>query len=57
VQGKLIETEDNVQVIAKPGAVLLVNASPASAGVHYKVPGPLVNVWGTAVQPELPADT
>jgi alpha-galactosidase len=46
VQGKLIETEGNVQVIAKPGAVLLVNTSPVSAGVHYKVPGPLVNVWG-----------
>jgi alpha-galactosidase len=46
VQGKLIATEGSVDVIAKPGSVLLVNTSSASAGVHYKVPGALVNVWG-----------
>lgn len=46
VQGKLVATEGSVDVIAKPGAVMLVNTSSASAAVHYKTPGPLVNVWG-----------
>ena len=40
VQGKLVATEGSVDVIAKPGAVMLVNTSSASADVHYKTPGP-----------------
>ncbi len=46
VQGKLVDTDGSVEVVAKPGSVMLVNTSSASANVHYKVPGPLVNVWG-----------
>lgn len=46
IQGKLAGTEGSVDVIAKPGAVMLVNTSSSAAGVHYKVPGQLINVWG-----------
>jgi alpha-galactosidase len=46
VQGKLVGTEGSVDVITKPGAVMLVNTSGARAGVHYKAPGALINVWG-----------
>lgn len=46
VQGKLIETEASVDVIAKPGSVMLVNTSSTRAGVHFKTRDQLVNVWG-----------
>jgi alpha-galactosidase len=46
VQGKLVDTQGSVDVIAKPGSVLLVNTSAAAAGVSYKAPGQLTNVWG-----------
>ena len=46
VQGKLTGTEGNVDVIAKPGSVMLVNLSSAPAVVHYKTRDRLVNVWG-----------
>jgi alpha-galactosidase len=46
VQGKLTGTQGNVDVIAKPGSVMLVNLSAAPAVVHYKTTDRLVNVWG-----------
>ncbi|HUC26665.1 MAG TPA: glycoside hydrolase family 27 protein [Streptosporangiaceae bacterium] len=46
VQGKLIATEASVDVIAKPGSVMLVNTSSTRAGVHFKTRDQLVNVWG-----------
>jgi alpha-galactosidase len=46
VQGKLIETEGSVDVIAKPGSLMLVNTSSETASLHYKTSSPLVNVWG-----------
>jgi alpha-galactosidase len=46
VQGKLIDTEGSVDVIAKPGSVMLVNTSSTRAGVHLKTRDQLVNVWG-----------
>ena len=46
VQGKLVGTQGSVDIIAKPGSVMLVNTSPARADVRYKAPGPLINVWG-----------
>jgi alpha-galactosidase len=45
-QGKLVETLGNIDVIAKPGSVMLVNTSAAPAGVRYRAPGQLANVWG-----------
>jgi len=46
VQGKLIEADASVDVIAKPGSVMLVNTSSARADVHFKTRDQLVNVWG-----------
>ncbi len=46
VQGKLVDTEGSIDVIAKPGSVMLVNTSSARAEVRYQVSGQLVNVWG-----------
>jgi alpha-galactosidase len=46
VQGKLVDTQGSVDIIAKPGSVLLVNTSSAAAHVRYKTPGQLTNVWG-----------
>jgi alpha-galactosidase len=46
VQGKLVDTQGSIDVVAKPGSVMLVNTSSARAEVHYKVPGQLANVWG-----------
>ena len=46
VQGKLIDTQGSIDVIAKPGSVLVVNTSSSPAGVRYKAPGQLTNVWG-----------
>ncbi len=46
VQGKLVGTEGSIDVITKPGSVMLVNTSPVRADVRYKAPGELLNVWG-----------
>jgi alpha-galactosidase len=46
VQGNLVSTQGSIDVIAKPGSVMLVNTSSARANVRYKVPGELINVWG-----------
>lgn len=46
IQGKLIGTEGSVDVIAKPGSVMLVNTSSARASVHIQTRDQLVNVWG-----------
>ena len=46
VQGTLVATLGSVDVIAKPGSVMLVNTSSAAADVRYKPPGELINVWG-----------
>jgi alpha-galactosidase len=46
VQGELVATQGSIDVIAKPGSVLLVNTSSTRADVRYKVPGELINVWG-----------
>lgn len=46
VQGRLIETEGSVDVVGKPGSVMLVNTSSARADVHFKTRDQLVNVWG-----------
>lgn len=46
IQGKLTDTQGSIDIITKPGSVMLVNVSSASANVHYKVPAALVNVWG-----------
>ena len=46
VQGKLIGTEANVDVIAKPGSVMFVNTLSARADIHFKTADQLVNVWG-----------
>jgi alpha-galactosidase len=46
VQGKLIDTEASVDVIAKPGSVMLINTTSTRAGVHFKTRDQLVNVWG-----------
>lgn len=46
VQGKLVETQGSIDVIAKPGSVMLVNTSSARGQVRYKAPGQLTNVWG-----------
>lgn len=47
VQGKLVETEGGVDVIAKPGSVMFVNTTSDRANVHYKTRGQLANVWGS----------
>ncbi len=46
IQGKLMATEGSVDVISKPGSVMLVNTSSGPAGVHLKTRDRLVNVWG-----------
>jgi alpha-galactosidase len=46
VQGKLVDTQGTIDIIEKPGSVLLVNTSPAPADVRFRAPGPLINVWG-----------
>ncbi len=46
VQGRLVDTQGSIDVIAKPGSLMLVNTSSAPANVHYKTRGQLVNVWG-----------
>jgi alpha-galactosidase len=46
VQGRLLATQGSVDVVAKPGSVMLVNTSSAPADVRYKAPGRLTNVWG-----------
>jgi hypothetical protein len=46
VQGKVVATQGSIDVITKPGSVMLVNTSSARADVRYKVPGELINVWG-----------
>jgi len=46
VQGRLVGTQGSIDVIAKPGSVLLVNTSSVPAAVRYKTPGQLTNVWG-----------
>ncbi len=46
IQGKLVDTQGSIDVIAKPGSVLLVNTSSTRADVRYKAPGQLANVWG-----------
>jgi alpha-galactosidase len=46
VQGQLVDTQGSVDVIAKPGSVMLVNTSSAPASVRYRAPGQLTNVWG-----------
>ncbi len=46
VQGKLVDTQGSIDVIAKPGSVMLVNTSSSRADVRYRIPGQLTNVWG-----------
>jgi alpha-galactosidase len=46
VQGKLAGTQGSIDIVTKPGSVMLVNTSSAPADVHYKAPGQLINVWG-----------
>jgi alpha-galactosidase len=46
VQGRLVATQGSVDIVAKPGSVMLVNTSSAPADVRYKAPGQLTNVWG-----------
>jgi alpha-galactosidase len=46
IQGKLVDTQGSIDVIAKPGSVMFVNTSAAPADVRYKAPGQLTNVWG-----------
>lgn len=46
VQGKLVDTQGSIDVIAKPGSVMIVNMSAARAEIRYKAPGQLTNVWG-----------
>jgi alpha-galactosidase len=46
IQGKLVDTQGSIDVIAKPGSVMLVNTSSGPAHVRYKAPGQLINVWG-----------
>jgi hypothetical protein len=46
VQGKLTQMQGSVDVVGKPGSVLLVNTSPSPARVHLKARSPLTNVWG-----------
>ena len=46
VQGKLTQTQGSIEVITKPGSVMIVNTSSTRATVHYKTSGQLVNVWG-----------
>jgi len=46
VQGKLVAIQGSIDIIAKPGSVMLVNTSSARTDVRYRVPGQLINVWG-----------
>lgn len=46
VQGRLVDTQGSIDVIAKPGSVMLVNTSSARADIRYRAAGKLINVWG-----------
>ncbi len=57
VQGKLVETEGSVEVIAKPGSVMLVNTSSAGATCTTRFLARWSTCGVTAARRELRADT
>ena len=46
VQGRLAGRQGSIDIVRKPGAIMFINTSSASATFHYRVSRPLANVWG-----------